>query len=502
MTRRRLTLLAATPLLTLLAAGTGCLSNGYREVPTAILKDGLPDAYHGAVEQNATATRGVPSTPERGGFLARDNRQGDTLPPRDALGPNAPAVRLDGQVTLADCLRTALARSETLASNAEDYVQALLRQDALSASVHPDVSAGFRYTIENQQDGGGGPDSSGGSFNERDSYTADITATTPLWHGFAQNAAMRGYQALSRSTARSLVDTRNKLALDVTERYYTALQATRAVAVQRSQVSLNEARVGTMRKLVEAGAGRKGELLTTQADLAQSKADLERALETQRLSRERLGYAVGARIDGDLVQPDARARRAVDLDVLIVEALAHRPDLAAVQELITARREALRAKRRALYPDLDAAASVYPYRDGGDEEKDWEITITAELALYRSGRWLTEVRNLQSQLRQAELAVQQQRRLIDLDVRESVAELESSDSLLLALQEQQTAATEAHRQVQREFDAGAASNLELTTAQTALLAARLGLETETLRNEFLYRRLRAITGHFIDVDTQ
>jgi outer membrane protein TolC len=253
---------------------------------------------------------------------------------------------------------------------------------------------------------------------------------------------------------------------------------------------------------VKAGAARRGEQLTTQADLARAHADLERAREALRLARERLGFAAGARIDGELMRPEEPTRGSLALEPMLDRALGRRPDLLALQELVVARREQIETLKRDRFPDVDLSANVYPLRDGGSEDVNWDLAVTAEVPLYRSGRWLTSLRQAESAERQARLAVQEQRRRIDLDLREAVLEIQGSDALLVALNEQVTASEEAYRQVKREFDAGAASNLEVTVSQTQLLGAQLDRDTESLRNTFLYRRLWALTGDFLAADLE
>jgi outer membrane protein, heavy metal efflux system len=240
----------------------------------------------------------------------------------------------------------------------------------------------------------------------------------------------------------------------------------------RQQQSLQEQVIGQLDQRLRAGAISSFELTSARIALAKLQAELEDVGRVAAEARSRAAAAVGipASALGDLVV-DWSFSTLADADFTSAStrarALHARADIAAALAEYDASQSALQLELARQYPDVHLGPG-YQWDQG---EHKWSLGVSLELPLLNQNQGpIAEARARRSEAA-ARFEATQAKALAEIDLatasyrgaRASVAKLEE----LVAAQQNQHASVSAH------FKAGAADHLELLTAQTELLAAKL-----------------------------
>jgi outer membrane protein TolC len=177
-----------------------------------------------------------------------------------------------------------------------------------------------------------------------------------------------------------------------------------------------------------------------------------------------------------------------DLAALIARAQAERADRRALAERVSAagaRREAAAATARptvAVGGGIDYAnpnPRIFPRR--GEWDTSWDASINVMWPVFDGGRREAVVAQADASKRALEARARELDDLVALEIRQRLAEVESSQAAIDAAEAAVRAATEARRVVEDRFAAGVATNTDVLDAQGAVLQARLD-RTEALAN--------------------
>lgn len=294
---------------------------------------------------------------------------------------------------------------------------------------------------------------------------------------FASGAAGAGAEA-SRARAEAA---RQELLLQVGEVFLGTLKAQGLVEVARS--GLDRAR--THRKAAQArlaaGTVNPTAVVRARADEARASADLLEAEDGWNVSRQVLGTLIGLPIGdvpGPLVEPPAPPADPGPLEPLLEQALAHRPDLRAAGAAVVSSREGQWAARAHLWPSLGLVGSVQRMNPAPalfGSEDSWRAAAVLQVPIFQGGAEYAELSADAARRRQAELALEDLKKRVVLDVEEARLAQIRAAKVLAADEEAARLARENFRDVSRAFEEGLASALDLTDARTALQAAEQAL---------------------------
>jgi outer membrane protein TolC len=147
------------------------------------------------------------------------------------------------------------------------------------------------------------------------------------------------------------------------------------------------------------------------------------------------------------------------------------------------------------YPSVTLDLNHYFVRTGSRSDRgDWDSVLSANLPIFAGGSIHADVRTAMSKLRQADLEEQAAHRQVEQDILLARRALATSDERLAQLIIQRDAANESLHRAQLEYDAGAATNLDVLTAQDALLSAELQTTGETFSRKLDYLNLLRAAG--------
>lgn len=287
--------------------------------------------------------------------------------------------------------------------------------------------------------------------------------------------SLRRHAARVGETAAShkLAAARNELIHEVTRNYYRLLQAQALIEVQRaSQRSIQES-LRVARERLDAGSAVKTDVLNLEVELAQAEEDLIRALNRKQLSAASLNTAIGDVLVGneDVAPPPpqtpARPPRQ-DLD-----AVQHRPELAALKAGVALRATDLRRATRDYAPVVNAFGSYHWDSEALDDVEDsYVVGLAAEWELFAGGRTPHTVARARAEWRAAQHDEQETRSRLRLDLHTAHLQAVEAAERLNVLRKSVESAEEALRITRERYQQGAAEITELLFSQVALTAVQ------------------------------
>jgi outer membrane protein TolC len=231
--------------------------------------------------------------------------------------------------------------------------------------------------------------------------------------------------------------TRQSVRMAVTKAYLDWQKASALADAAAQALTRAQAQADTVKAAVAAGTAANYDQLQANAQVAAQKAALLDAQNGRSLARLALQRQVGVELTGQpgAISPTDTGDAPGDPKALLESALAQRPDVA-VARLTVSQKEA----------DLDLLSQYLPADD--------PTVAGARLAVEEAGLLLASL--------QAD---------IELQVGQATLAISSARERILALQDGAAQAREALRLAQLRYTAGAATNIEVISAQTALTQA-------------------------------
>ena len=320
--------------------------------------------------------------------------------------------------------------------------------------------------------------------NQRHPWNAKIEVTQLLYSGGRVHAGLRAAQ-LARDIAllgyqRAVADT----ILAVRRNFYQILLAQALVTVREQAVTLLETQLKDVRSRFDAGTVPQFNVLRAEVELANAQPPLIRAQNNLRLAREGLVRLLALddptkqdftslRITGQLTAEP----RAWELAPALAQALDHRPELKQAAKQVSLYDQAVIAASAGRKPTValfgNYGVHEYPFSDNAARTRDG-FTVGARVSWPVFDGFLTKGRVQQAQAQRATAAIDETdaRRGVELEVRQAYSDYKQALELLEAQKKTVAAAEESLRLADSRFRAGAGTQLDVLSAQTALTEAR------------------------------
>ncbi len=261
--------------------------------------------------------------------------------------------------------------------------------------------------------------------------------------------------------------------------------------------------VRDLRARLDQGLIPPNELLSAEAQQSRERVASIEAANARGIAEADLRRLLGAQGSAP-IEPAARLEsaegRTEDVDKLIAEAIAHRPERRALVERVGAADARTEAAKAGLRPQVGVGGGydyarpntrTFPRTERWDDS--WDVSVNASWNLWDGGRAKADRADAAALKRVAEARLSDFDRQATFEVRQRQLELQSSRAAISATADGVRAAAEARRVVGERFNAGVVTNTEVLDAQTALLQAELD-RTRALVNARLAeaRLLRAV----------
>lgn len=391
-------------------------------------------------------------------------------------------------LTLDEAVRLTLERQPLLRQAQANTSVARARADESRAPLLPQVNLGanYQYGTHNStlRSGVGGtvvPGSDGGgtttpSFAGASAFTLQASASILLWD-FGQTWN-RWQSALSLAEAQQAQERAQALqaVLNTQTAYFAARAQKQLVAVARETLENQQHHLQQTQAFVQVGTQPPIALAQTKTAVANAQVQLISAENNYQTAKAQLNHAMGVEgpTDYELADQELAPLQGEDasVDKLLEQALAARPEFAALERQVRAQQLTITAVSGGFWPSVSASTT---FTDAGTRLNaltwDWSARINLSWAVFQGGLTTAQVAEARASLVALESQRDLLRQQVRLDVEQASLTLEGAKAALAASEEALLNAREQLRLAEGRYQTGTGSIIELGDAQVAATSA-------------------------------
>lgn len=371
-------------------------------------------------------------------------------------------------MTLLDCYRNALARSEEVALRREDIAQA--RADWFQASSEVIGDGDFYITEFRQQEGGSDSGSSVGStLSAEDRRERTFSFSQPLFQGFKSWGALGGAGSLTKQRKKEYQRAKELLFLDVMTAFYTLLQQRRDVKTIEGIHQLFEDRVKELGEREQIGRSRRSELVTARAKMKILEAQLAQARGALGIAQSLMEYYTGLPADRTVFKETPLPENLL-MPHRDAEVLDRRSDVEASKHAVKTARQAIIVAQSDLWPTITVDANHYEKRDGFQSGIDWDVLVKFNMPLYRGGATVSQIKKSWSQWKKAKYRYSLSKRQAELEIKRTYQNWISAIEEDKAFRDAVKAAQLSYNLQRDEYGKNLVNNLDVLTALEELFS--------------------------------
>ncbi|MEP6690999.1 MAG: TolC family protein [Gemmatimonadaceae bacterium] len=345
----------------------------------------------------------------------------------------------------------------------------------------------------------------GAVFNQPNTYTTTANLSQSLFQGGRELYGWRSAERLRGAAELTERETRAQVTLDVQRAYLQALYTDRAVDIRRQNFALVDSQVAQVERLEKAGRAARYDVLVARVNRANQEPLLQQAIEDRTLALLELKRILNLPAEQPLTL-------STSLDASMVEPLltaagdsvmnaADRPSVRAAELTARARHEAIGVARADYLPTIGVNVALgyqaFPFGNtlpsfqgqrvpttcaspatgicstqNGGFFPDRSLSLTVTWPIFDGFRTKANVDIARALALVADLQLQQQRETATIDIARARADLVRTRATFTARRQNSTEAGEALQLASLRFARGLSTQLEVSTAQLALLTAQ------------------------------
>jgi Outer membrane protein len=430
--------------------------------------------------------------------------------------PVTNATWLSRPLSLADALNTTLARNATISKAKSDLeaTHGLIVQTRAAAI--PKIRASGSFTkndpdLVDQFPFSGGDTNSSGSVDQADAnWNTGIRIIQSIYEGGRVRSALRAARLTRQQALLNYQTTVADTLLATRVAYYDVLLAEQQIVVNEASVNLLTRELEDQRRRYEAGTVPRFNVLRAEVAVANQRPALIRARNAHRIAKNNLANLLGYDLPREVWEDiplnltdrlDA-APFEIALPDAIQQALEKRTELGALQKAEQLQQENIVQARSGYKPSIQAFAGYswhnYQFtKDLSRELNGWNLGAELNWNIFDGFETRGRVIQARAQHERAKTEIEDAARRIELEVRTAYSSFVEAREVLESQTKVQEEAEEALRLAKARTDAGAATQLDILNAETALTQART-TQIEALHNYAVARaRLERAIGQNI-----
>jgi len=308
-------------------------------------------------------------------------------------------------------------------------------------------------------------------------FTPTISIVQPIWAGGRisrrEEAAELNVEAASLQQAR----TRQQVVFDTVEAYSGAVLATRHLAVAEEAVATAEAHIALAETMLQAGLVVDSDVLQARLRTSEAREARVRARSGLAVAKTALNFVIGRDLTAAVTLPDDLDETDVveqDLDTLVEQALAARPDLRATATQERAVGKNIEAEKADLMPEVAISGFAESNSDAmfGHQSGNWGFMVGANFTIFDGHARSAAVDQGMAQQRQIQQQALLLRRAVALQVTQAYYDVQSAAERIVQAETAVELARENLRIVENRYREGMSTSLELLDAQTARTMAQ------------------------------
>ncbi|MFT3697431.1 MAG: TolC family protein [Kofleriaceae bacterium] len=337
---------------------------------------------------------------------------------------------------------------------------------------------------------------------EQKTNTFVISATQPLLGLLRLHAATNAEEANAASVDESVNADEAKLVEGIRNGFLKYFEAVAAEGVASDSEKELTDQLGVAKSREAAGTITVADRLRVQVALANAHQQKVQAHAQAEIARMNVLDTVGLSVEDDSIQLEEPTKLLADAATAAPErgaatndAIARRPELRQAKLQLDAADAAHKAQQFAMLPDVDLEAA-YTRIDGQilSPKNSYFVGVRAQWTFWTAGADYYQQRAAEHKKHAAELAFEDSRRHVTVEVRTAYANLDAATSAVTAATEAIDSANEAYRVMTKLVEAGNATTTDLLSAEAELTTARLNLSRSKYEQAIARVTLRRLTG--------
>ena len=292
-------------------------------------------------------------------------------------------------------------------------------------------------------------------------------------------STVRKYQASKATLAATKFDndaTRSQVSDEVARAYLACLRADSDRDTGRANVELSQALLEQARRVQTAGTGTGIEVTRAEVQLANDRQGLIRAENNRTRAVLQLLKSMGLHLDSSIEFTDKLVYKPIDpasSETLLEQARKARFELKTQQQREEAARLSQSAVKSESLPSIGATADYGAIgTDVAAARATYTLGVSLRIPVFDGGNRAARREESFSQYRQEQIRTKDVGQQIELQVRTALESLRSASAEVDASREGLSLAENELAQARRRYDAGVATSVEVTDAQTRLQRAR------------------------------
>ncbi|ABK43243.1 type I secretion outer membrane protein, TolC family [Magnetococcus marinus MC-1] len=312
----------------------------------------------------------------------------------------------------------------------------------------------------------------------------------------ADEQAMPYVEAAKEDVQNTLQDT----ILSVAEVYVGLLEAQEVAALSVNNLKVTSSQLEATRARFEVGEITRTDVRQGEARVASAEAQVKSNQNAVSVSEAKYREVVGMPPPQQMPVPsveDALMHR--DLDQLIAQAEAHRPDLLAAQERLKVDQLGVNYARAGHYPTLTFSANG-TFTDDAEistktqDSRAYTFVLTAEVPVYEGGGTQSTLRQAKHTLAASRADLDSQVLQIRREVEEALLNYRSALAVVTSYESALAASQDALNGVEQEFQVGTRTALDLLDQQNEVFRNQTELAKQRFNVILARFRLLSATG--------
>ena len=320
----------------------------------------------------------------------------------------------------------------------------------------------------------------------------------PIFNGGKEYIGRDQAQLAKDASIKDRERARQETVYNVVKAYYGLLLARDYHKVALQSLETSEANVRLAETRFKAGAVLQSDLLRAKVQLAEVKEMMTRSENSMKLATASLNFAMGVPQGTEYEVAGALSEQgqSVEVNVLINEAAQKRPDLLSMGLNRRNAEKSITMARADYLPSLNVMGQVDWNSDkvSGDYAKSWAVMAVLQWNLFDGLVTKSKVKEALATSKRMQSLEEQTRSAVQLQVRQAYYNLTASTERIAATASSVQEAEEGLRIVQKRYETGMTTFVDVLGAESALIRSRTNALQALYDNNIAQAELKLAMG--------
>jgi outer membrane protein len=401
-------------------------------------------------------------------------------------GARAQEANAPKEMSLQEAISTALKSNTSVMQAAERVASGRIAVGQAKAAFLPDLSASVSGSRNYSKLTG--PDGESGPYVSGDAVNTGLSSSVTLFDGLGNLNSLRAADLDFEASRSTYSQAQQDLIFNTVSDYLDVLMNGELVTTQTNNLEAQRQNLSLIQQLYDAGNRSLADLLQQKATVAQAELQLLEAQHQQSLSKLQLEEAMGLEPGSDYnvvsvsLEQATKSSPGGDADKFIKDAMAGRSDVAAQRLLVNSASRQVAVARSGYWPSLSlsfSGGSNYTSADVSsgfaeqilDQNPSFGARASIAIPIFDRLRTSSSVQQAEIALRNENLALDNLRQQVILEVRQAMLDYENALKQSKVAEAQVAYASQALEATNERYRVGAATLAELTLSQAQYVAA-------------------------------